>query len=84
MFGHTIVSMKTWDPTRAREIIEERGLTRKYIASRCKITRSYLNEVLTGKLPSDTLLVVLAMTLNTTVEDLCSTTSPSAESKETA
>lgn len=70
MFNDIVLLMKTWDPTRARQLEKTRGLTRKYIASRCKITRQYLNEVLTGKLPSDTLLVVLATTLGTNADYL--------------
>lgn len=68
--GVTIKCMTYWNPNRTKLLIEEKGYTRKWLASRCGITVSGFNNILRGTKPSLPVLKLLAQALDTTVDDL--------------
>lgn len=63
--------MDGWNPERAKELIELRGRTRKWVASMCGVRRMTFNHYLTGRRnPSKAVLYLMAQALETTIEDL--------------
>lgn len=75
--------MARWNPEKAKELIENLGYTRRFIAKRCGLTNVYsLHQILMGRKPSGQTLNLLASTLKTTPETLMAKSE--SEVKETA
>lgn len=65
--------MTYWNPSRAKELVEQKGYTRKWLASQCGLSVSAINGILRGRKPGLPVVKLLALALNTTVEDLLGT-----------
>lgn len=63
--------MVMWKYKRAKELLENVGLTRKKLAELCGIEPQSLHNILSGNNnPSRSVLILMAQALKTTVEEL--------------
>jgi len=63
--------MNNWNPDRTRELIQEQGRTRDWVAKQCGIKTQTLTHYLANNgIPGASVMILLARCLNTTVADL--------------
>lgn len=61
---------RRWNPERTRDLIEKRGLTRKFIAQNCGLKSDSLDHILAGRKPGAGTLILMAQVLQTSVDYL--------------
>lgn len=65
-----IGSMKTWNPQRAKELIEQKGFTRRHLAKCLGVTLSTFQGMMSGRSPGKFSLFLMAETLGTNTDYL--------------
>lgn len=77
--------MNRWDPSRARQLIEDRGFTRRHVAKHVLLSYQSVNQILMGRKPGFRTLMLLAALLNTNMDYLTGKSDdPSPKSNEVA
>jgi transcriptional regulator with XRE-family HTH domain len=59
-----------WNQSRAKELIEEKGRTRKWVAEQCRITVESLSQILNGRTPSRPVVALMAQALDVDESEL--------------